>query len=187
MRDRETLDLVARCLEYPGPGTARAARIAAERATADEPGLAHALWHLAVGLETAPLGEAEERYSALFDLNPVCTLHVGYHVFGDSYPRGAFIAGLARELRQAGVEWKHDLPDFLPTVLRLMARLPEEDASVLAERILRPALAKMAKALEGSSSPWSKLLAALPGLFEDRPAAAAAIAGEQPLQEASHA
>ncbi len=80
MLDLETQDLVAACLEYPRANTARDARRAAERAAGDHAALARALWELAVWLETAPAGEAEERYTTLFDLSPVCTLHVGYQV-----------------------------------------------------------------------------------------------------------
>ncbi|HQW51672.1 MAG TPA: hypothetical protein PL082_06410, partial [Tepidiformaceae bacterium] len=74
MMDRETLDLVAQSLEYPTAHTAQRARSAAERSAGDHTALARALWELAVWLETAPIGQAEERYTALFDLNPVCTL-----------------------------------------------------------------------------------------------------------------
>ena len=40
------------------------------------------------------LDRLRELYTVTFDLNPVCTLDVGYHVFGESYKRGAFLAGL---------------------------------------------------------------------------------------------
>lgn len=163
--DRETLDLLASCLEYPGPRTAALARRAAERAAGDHIALARALWELAVWLETAPLAEAEERYTALFDLNPVCTLHVGYQVFGDSYPRGAFIARLAGELRVAGVPRGEDLPDFLPTVLRLLGRIERADAAPLLEVVVCPALDKMSQALGGPRSPWSDVIRALPAVL----------------------
>jgi nitrate reductase delta subunit len=165
--DRETLDLIASCLDYPGPETGSLARRAAGRTAGDHVALARALWDLAVFVEHAPPGEAEERYTTLFDLNPVCTLHVGYQVFGDSYPRGAFIAGLAAELRKAGLGRGGDLPDYLPTVLRLLGRLSLEDARVLSDVILRPALKKMAQALAASTSPWSGILDALPAFLSE--------------------
>jgi nitrate reductase delta subunit len=165
MPEREALALVAACLEYPSAVTPSLARRAAERAAGDHIALARALWDLAVWLETAPLGEAEERYTALFDLDPVCTLHVGYQVFGDTYPRGAFIAHMARELRQAGVGRGSDLPDFLPVVLRLLAVIGADEAEPLLEVVVRPALAKMSQALTGSRSPWSDVIRALPELL----------------------
>ena len=167
MPERETLDLVAACLEYPSAGTAALARRAAERTAGDHIALARALWDLAVWLETAPVGQAEERYTALFDLDPVCTLHVGYQVFGDTYPRGAFIANLARELRQAGVSRGDDLPDFLPVVLRLLGAIGPDEAEPLLSIVVRPALDKMSQALSGSRSPWSDVIRALPELLGD--------------------
>jgi len=137
MPERETLELVAACLEYPCAETPVLARRAAERTAGDHIALARALWDLAVWLERAPLGEAEERYTALFDLDPVCTLHVGYQVFGDTYPRGAFIANMARELRQAGVGRGSDLPDFLPVVLRLLAVTGADEAFAVAQGFAR--------------------------------------------------
>jgi nitrate reductase delta subunit len=98
----------------------------------------------------------------------VCTLHVGYHVFGDTYPRGEFLAALGAELRQAGVSTNGDLPDFLPTVLRLLARLEEpEGRQALRQHALLPALQRMRTALVASQDPWSRLLRALPGALAE--------------------
>lgn len=161
--DRETLDLIAASLQYPGPATAASARRAAERTAGDHIAMAHALWDLAVALETSPPGEAEERYTALFDLSPVCTLHVGYHLFGESYPRGALLVGLRTELRRVGLDDTADLPDFLPTLLRLLGRVEApEDREVLLGSALLPGLARMVHELGDSRSPWSDVLRALP-------------------------
>lgn len=158
----ETCDPLARCLEYPSEHTPSAARAAAERLAGDHPALARSLWELAVWLETTPSGEARERYTGLFDLNPVCTLNVGYHLFGDTYARGELLAGLAGELRRAGLA-SDDLPDFLPTLLRLLPRLDDaEDRGLLAALLLRPALERMVRELSDSTSPWGALLGALP-------------------------
>jgi nitrate reductase delta subunit len=162
--DRSTLDLLVDCLEYPGPETAARAREAAAGLASFHPELAGPLWELAVFLECAPSGEPEERYTALFDMNPVCTLHVGYHVFGDTYPRGEFLARLGGELRRAGVSTDGELPDFLPAVLRLLGRLDDpQSRRELREGALLPALGRMSEALAASTDPWSHLLRALPG------------------------
>jgi len=190
MFDRDTLDLVAASLEYPTAQTAPLARSAAERCAGDHVALARALWELAVWLETAPVGHAEERYTTLFDLSPVCTLHVGYQVFGDTYQRGAFLANLATELRKAGVPKGEDLPDFLPLVLRLLGRVTAQEAEPLLFVVVRPALTKMLQALEGSKSPWSDMLRALPELLgEAAPASldASPPTTALPVGEATHA
>lgn len=168
MLDPRTLDLVADCLEYPGRDTAARARRAAEEAASDHVELSRALWDLAVALEQAPLSEAEERYTALFDLDPVCTLHVGYHLFGETYARGEFLAGLGAELRQAGLSPGAELPDFLPTTLRLLGRLGAEDRHEFLEAALVPGLGRMADALRDSHSPWTLLVKALPAVLAPR-------------------
>jgi len=170
-----TLDLLASCLDYPGPGAAPLARDAASGLASTEPELSSALFALAVFLERAAPGEAEERYTALFDINPVCTLHVGYHVFGESYARGEFLAALAAELRTAGVGTRGDLPDYLPTMLRLLGRIEQDDdRRSLRQLALLPALRKIATALARSTDPWSGLLRALPGALREASDPAAA-------------
>lgn len=157
----DVLDEIAGCLEYPEPATAERARLAAGALASFHPAISSALWHLAVHLEQARHGEAEERYTTLFDVSPVCTLHVGYHLFGESYARGELLAGLAGELRPAGLSSDGDLPDFVPVLLRLLGRLGAEDARLLREGALVPGLRKMAEAVAEASDPWSRLVCAL--------------------------
>jgi len=178
---------VAACLEYPGGRTARHARLAAHALATDHPALSAALWSLAVYLETGAAGEAEERYTALFDVNPVCTLHVGYHVFGDTYPRGEFLAALCGELRTAGVSTRGDLPDFLPTLLRLLERVGDaEDRRILRRLALLPAVRRMGEALGDSNDPWSDILRALPEVLADVEESAGELgAGEAPARAAA--
>src|ERR1035437_11124036 len=96
--DAALLEAVPAALEYPGPGKAERPGTAGAL-TGAPPALASALHALSAYLAAASAGEAEERYTALFDLNPVCTLHAGYHLFGEDYKRGELLAGLAAELR----------------------------------------------------------------------------------------
>ena len=162
--DTVLLPQLAGCLEYPEPRSATWARTAASSLASLQPELSSALFALAVFLESSEAGEAEERYTALFDMNPVCTLHVGYHVFGDSYPRGEFLASLASELQRREVETKGELADFLPTVLRLLGRIEDgEDRRLLRELALLPALQAMSLSLVESQDPWSRVLRAMPG------------------------
>ncbi len=164
----EQLELVSAAFEYPAgncAGIAVRARAASVGLTDTHPEMAESLAALAAYLESAAPGEAEERYTSLFDLSPVCTLHLGFHLFGDAYQRGALLAGLATEQRQVGIEACHDLPDFLPTVLRLLGRLADPDSQrILADSLILPALFRMNKALEASSAPWSPVLRALPSV-----------------------
>lgn len=161
-----TLGHVAASLAYPGPSSALRALEAAAEMDPVEPDMAAAFGRLANWLSRALPGAAEERYSGLFDLSPVCTLHLGYHLFGEGYQRGALLAGLTAEMRRAGVPAEGDLPDFLPALLRLLAALPPgEDRETLVDALLLPALARMTEALKDVDSPWTEILRALPALL----------------------
>jgi nitrate reductase delta subunit len=163
MDDALVLELLAEALQYPRLADASRLRAGAHRLPEGDVVRA-AVAGVAEYLETAPPGEPEERYTALFDLNPVATLHVGYHLFGDSYERGEFLAGLASEVRRHRVSTGEELADFLPTVLRLLAALPEaEDRDLLVSMALLPAVLRMNQALAESEAPWIRVLRVLPG------------------------
>src|SRR5450759_3107097 len=44
--------------------------------------------------EKLSLSELQELYTRTFDLSPVCALDIGYHLFGENYKRGVFLANL---------------------------------------------------------------------------------------------
>jgi len=159
MLDAQTLEDLASCLEYPREKTSAAAR----RLT----GVLPITIELADWLEVEGVRSAEERYTVLFDLKPVCTLNLGYHLLGDTYQRGALLACLAAQLNVAGVDYLHDLPDYLPTLIRLLATLDDpEDRVLLVHSILVPGLNKINTALKESPGAWPALLRSLPELFE---------------------
>lgn len=170
--DVTLLDDLATCLEYPGSGYEQKKTLAGRhRALAETPALrrmGRALSGLALYLGERGKDACEEAYTRLFDLSPVCTLHLGYQLFGDSYERGELLARLVPEIRDADIPLDGELPDFLPVLLRLFARLADvDDRKLLAELLLLPALEKMGGALESSSDPWSAIVRALPDLLRE--------------------
>lgn len=99
----------------------------------------------------------EELYTRTFDLNPVATLELGWHLWGEQYERGRFLAGL-RALQQAlGVDASMELPDHLTLVLVTLARM--ERPAALAAKII-PALEKIAAPLEEQGNPYRHLIRA---------------------------
>ena len=90
------------------------------------------------------LDEVQEIFTRSFDVQAITTLGVGYIMFGDDYKRGELLVNLNRELRDAGIDCGSELPDHLPTVLRLMARWEDRElAREFAEEILHPALERV--------------------------------------------
>lgn len=167
--DVSVWDGIAEALEYPTLDTVASARRAADalvRRHDTGAAMAAALTALAAYLEQAEHGAAEEWYTVLFDLKPVCSLYVGWHIFQDTYDRGALLAGLAEELKKAGVVYQHDLPDYLPTLLRLVARLePGEGRSLLVHEVICRGLTALERPAQSLSGPWKEVLLNLGALL----------------------
>jgi nitrate reductase delta subunit len=103
-----------------------------------------------------------ERYVATFDLDPSCTLEMGWHLFGDRPERGQFLAALRANLAGAGVAEGGNLPDHLPTLLRLLVRQDASARSALAAAIL-PAATAVLERLQAQNSPFVDAMAAAVG------------------------
>lgn len=106
------------------------------------------------------INEAQERYTRTFDLNPACAMEIGYHLFGENYKRGLFLAQLME--MESGLELgqQQQLPDYLPVLLRLVDRLAQSDVrGELIAECLVPALQKMIEA--SAESPYRHLLEAV--------------------------
>jgi nitrate reductase delta subunit len=108
-----------------------------------------------------PLSELEELYTRTFDLNPVCALELGYHLFGENYKRGELLASLRVAEADCEMDAGSQLPDYLPVLLRLIVRLKQDDLrrSLIGECIL-PALGKMKEALFEGANPYAHLVEA---------------------------
>jgi nitrate reductase delta subunit len=155
----ELLVRLADVLEYPtaelGDRCAALSRLLEE----DRPGASQAMRDFGESIQPLPLPQLEEIYAATFDVNPVCCLYVGYHVFGESYKRGAFMAQLNAEYRERGFEPGNELPDHLPVVLRYLAALDDaEHRSSLLEEAVRPALTRICKGFERTDNVYAKLV-----------------------------
>lgn len=160
MLDTRVFDLIAVALEYPSEQTPASTTEAAEGAPHDA--LAGALANLSAWLGGRDIDEVREVYTRLFDLSPVCTMNVGYHVFGDTYARGALLAGLVSEMRTVGLDPGNELPDYLPNLLRLAGRLTDaEDIDLMIRQLIVPGLDRMDETLDSKDDPWGVVLAAL--------------------------
>jgi nitrate reductase assembly molybdenum cofactor insertion protein NarJ len=90
------------------------------------------------------LDQIQEIFTRSFDVQSITTLGVGYVMFGDDYKRGELFVNLSRELADAGIDSGTELPDHLPTVLRLIARWQDDElVREFVEELLHPALHQM--------------------------------------------
>ncbi|MCC6824851.1 MAG: hypothetical protein IT172_03820 [Acidobacteria bacterium] len=98
------------------------------------------------GIEEIPLTELQELYTRSFDLNPACALEIGYHLFGEDYKRGAFLASLRETQEGFDLGQEQQLPDHLPVLLRMIRCMDDDDLrGSLINLCLIPGLEKIIK------------------------------------------
>ena len=125
----------------------------------------------------SPTGR-EELFTHTFDNNPLCSLEVGWQLFGEQYERGTFLVRMRQELRRLGLPESTELPDHLIHVLMILGRMEPERADDFATACVIPAVERMYAGLAGKDNPYAHALAAVRAfLFLRHGAAFAADAG----------
>lgn len=107
------------------------------------------------GLE---IWELQELFTRTFDMNPVCSLELGWHLFGENYERGLLLVRMREELRRFEIHESTELPDHLTHVLELLGRMDHDTGADFAAACVLPALKKMLEALRGKENPFESLL-----------------------------
>jgi nitrate reductase delta subunit len=103
------------------------------------------------------LHELQCLYAETFDFNRRCSLHLTYHINGDSRQRGLSLLKIKSTYREAGFEFgDSELPDFLPVMLEFAAMADGPVGRELLERH-RPAIELIRGSLQSHDSPWAGL------------------------------
>jgi len=117
------------------------------------------------GLRTDQL---QEMFTQTFDLNPTCSLELGWHLFGENYERGLLLVRVREELRRHGLAESTELPDHLTHVLQLMERMEHETAADFGAACVLPALEKMLQAVHDKKNPFENVLLAVRSLLRSQ-------------------
>jgi len=133
------------------------------------------------------LGELRRAYVETFDFARRRSLHLTYHLHGDSRRRGLALLELRRAYAAAGLDGEpSELPDFLPLMLEFCVLAPGPAGRELLDR-QRPAIELIRDSLHSERSPYAALLDAvvegLPGLTERQLARIRRLAAEGPPSE----
>jgi len=183
--DNAVLETFAGLLEYPRGGEAELAAEGASALAGVHPEAASLLGGVRAFLAETPRARAEEVFTATFDLQATCAPYAGVHLFGEGYKRRVFLAGLSAMYSSRGFSAGQELPDHVTVLLRFLAGpADEEEARILVEDGLAPALTKMIETFADSGNPYGDVLRALrmvlrPGSHGD----AAEALREQPATE----
>jgi len=169
---------------YPGVGYVDAADAALkslrcmhdamERATSASPDsllstVQHTIAHFQLFLNTIEkmgIHELEELYTRTFDINPVASLDIGWHLFGENYERGKFLVHMRALLRNNGITESTELPDHLTHVMQVVPIMGSELAERFVVEKVVPALIIILDGLAGKQNPYEHLLYAVRGYLE---------------------
>lgn len=144
--DRQMFQLFAALLDYPVSNPAAAAEACAAGAAGHSQEAAALLSDFAAFAASASLGRLEEIYTAVFELDATRHPYVGFHLFGESYKRSAFLLALKEHYRRYDIQCGTELPDHLALMLRFLAATEHPaEAEELIRAALHPALRRMLK------------------------------------------
>ncbi len=132
-------------LEYPAGGTLPAALKAQDLLIDENPEAATLLKDFHEYAASLPPGRLEEVYTGTFDLDATCHPYVGYHLFGETYKRSAFLVELKQRYNAEGFEYPEtELPDHLSVILHFLAVTKDEILALeIASDALLPVLDRM--------------------------------------------
>jgi nitrate reductase molybdenum cofactor assembly chaperone len=165
MADVNEFGLLAGLLRYPEDGYDQEAERCCRFLTANCPEMDAPLSAFREQTRSLSLEALQALYTAAFDLNPLCSLEVGWHLFGENYERGEFLVKMREELRRHGIVESTELPDHLTHALELLGRMEPREASIFATACLFPALDKMVAEMAGKSDPFENVLLAIERLL----------------------
>ena len=158
MRNMDTYDALATLLTYPGEDYGEQVALCIS-ALPPVPGAE--VVRFAADIDGFSTDQLQELFTQTIDRNPLCSLELGWHLFGENYERGLLLVRMREELRRAGIEEGTELPDHLTHALRLLGRMEHERAADFAAAILLPALMKMLVAVRDKNTPYEHVLLAL--------------------------
>lgn len=154
------LDRLGRLFDYPMPDLQECVAATIADLASGAPPVARELDLFAREIDGMTTGQLQEHYSGAFDWSASCSLHLGWHLFGDAHERGAFMAMLHDDFRRAHVPESDELPDHLIQILALLGREEPERAALLAA-LIAPALEAVKRSLASYHSPYAHLMAAV--------------------------
>jgi nitrate reductase delta subunit len=155
----ETYDLIATLLAYPSDRTRQTLDRCRTRLRSEVPDAVAPLDRFAEQTSSMTTEALQELYTQTFDLNPTCSLEVGWHLYGENYARGEFLVAMRQTLRRLNVTESTELPDHLTHALAAFGRMDTAEAGRFGPEFLRPALEKMLQGPKGG--PYAAVLEAI--------------------------
>lgn len=165
MLDKETQPLCrlfAEILDYPGDTLVASATECARGLEPSFPGIAKPMSSFAAFARSQSPGTLEELYTQTFDISSATTLYLGYHLFGETPQRSAFLVKLEEAYKEHHLTSGTELADHLCVLLKFLsvARDMEFVLPLLQECVL-PVLKKIEKAFPKNQNGYGPVISSL--------------------------
>jgi len=159
---KQLCHLFAEVLDYPSHSVPDTAAECVRRLEDSFPKIVAPMQSFADFTQSQRLGTLEELYAQTFDITPATTLHVGYHLFGETPKRSALMVRLQEAYQCHHFSGGVELPDHLCVLLRFfsVAQEPEFVIPLLQECVL-PVLEKMEKAFPKNKNGYAPVVRSL--------------------------
>lgn len=156
-----TWDAVSVLLTYPDADAAAELVGACRTLEGGPEPLAKAARDFRTFVESTEPTQREELFTTVFDINPQCTLELGWHLYGEDYKRGSFLVDMRGLMAAIGVEETPELPDHLTHALRVLERLPSPKDEQFSTQYVQTGVSRMLDAYDNPKGPWHPLLRAV--------------------------
>jgi nitrate reductase molybdenum cofactor assembly chaperone len=159
---KKLCQLFAEVLDYPGSSLLESATECVNRLEHTFPGTVGPIQSFVTFAQSQNPGTLEELYTQTFDVTPATTPYVGYHLFGETPKRSAFMAKLQEAYQAHGFSAGAELADHLCVLLRFfsVAQDPEFVIPLLQECVL-PVLEKMEEAFPKNGNGYAPAVSSL--------------------------
>lgn len=152
---------LAKVLGYPHEGYRASVRECRELIGIHYPDQVSKFSEFDTYVETALNAAVEELYVNTFDVQALCSLDIGYVIFGEDYKRGEMLTNMKVMQTKFGNDCGTELPDHLPNVLTLITKLNWNDSRDLVAYLVLSALEKMLQGFQEKGSPYQHVLFAI--------------------------
>jgi len=151
----------AELLRYPGEGRSENTDAWIETVTAAAPESGEHLVSLREFARLNTESNLEELFVRTFENNSERALELGWHLHGENYARGAFMARMRGILRELEIKETVELPDHLSHLLLVLAKGEEELCAALARGVVLPALLKVQGGFSDENNPYFGVIVGL--------------------------
>lgn len=158
MSAKSICERFAKLFEYPGEDYRANAEECLTALQGEHSAASAPLEEFCAPIRDLSTDDLRELFTRTFDLNPMCTLEIGWQLYGEDYQRGEFLVKMREQLREFDLRESGELPDHMCHALVLLAHLEPDEAAAFAGGYLLPALDKMRTSWRENRNAFAALL-----------------------------